>query len=131
MTITAKVDAEASVAFLYVEEPWDLEELRGALGLMGSSSGFDPSMGILVDFTKVSTPPKSAEIEQYMAFLGGQTDRVSVKLAGPGWNACVAPGRTTIACPFIARCSHPSCTNRRSPPVTMVTAKILDPILFR
>ena len=81
MTITAKVDAEASVAFLYVEEPWNLEELRGALGLMGSSSGFDPSMGILVDFTKVSTPPKSAEIEQYMAFLGGQTDRVSVKRA--------------------------------------------------
>lgn len=81
MSISGRVDFGRGVAFLTVDEPWSVEDLRGALDVLGTDPQFDPAMGVVVDFTRVTTAPVSAEIEQYMAFLGGQGDRRNVKRA--------------------------------------------------
>lgn len=81
MSISGRIDPGRGVAFLTIGEPWSVEDLRGALGVLGTDPQFDPAMGIVVDFTQVKTVPASAEIEQYMAFLGGQSDRRNVKRA--------------------------------------------------
>ena len=81
MSISAKVDSELGVAFLIVEDPWSLDEFRDALGLMSKDPSFDEAMGVVVDFARVTTVPASADIEQFMAYLGGQDDRRNVKRA--------------------------------------------------
>jgi hypothetical protein len=81
MTISGRVDADRGVAYLVVEEPFAVDDLRGFIETMSSNPDFDPEMGVVVDFTKVTTVPASSEIEQYMAFLGGQGDRRNVKRA--------------------------------------------------
>jgi len=81
MTINGRVDIEHGVAILVVEEPWAIAELKRFLETMSVNPGFDPAMGVLLDVTRVQSVPASAEIEQYMAFLGSQGDRRDVKRA--------------------------------------------------
>lgn len=81
MSINGRVDSELGVAFLGVEEPFAVDDLRSFLEVMAQHPDFDPEMGVVVDFTKVKTVPASAEIEKYMAYLGGQGDRRNVKRA--------------------------------------------------
>jgi hypothetical protein len=81
MSITGRVDTDRGVAYLIMEDPWSVEEMQGAIGAVASDPDFDPAMGVVVDFTRVTTVPASAEIEQYMAYLGGQSERRNVKRA--------------------------------------------------